>query len=1005
MDQQDHKKITSSVPGQHEGHLCHKCGWPFPNPHPSAKLRRAHKRVCGTIGGYRLLHPEENLYLTTHSDDDHSDEDHRTPSSEVGARTISKIGSGGNGCNSKRLEDEVFSDAVTEFQETISGLGIDGHLSEVINHPNKMEKIIENDQNSAEVLKDSSVFDSVQPSGISPDSSKLHNPEVLNLMTDLSRCTQETQYHESSLAKEAAVMPSDDRNPIEPETLADIHENRKINDSATDLAERSTTNIMQEIHTKGNEESNLDRNVLDVVVQTSGTASGTSEAVSMSVDSEKIFSSSLPPEGVVHMKEEQSNKLATPNSSGDFSAEDEFTELMDASVDLVQIKMDAAQGRDLASSIKSPQQDRRTKDGNENVHVVFVPGDSPIIENAENKLEKFTDYKEVKLHQPVFLDLFKTFGDKEDDLEDLSEKSIISFQSRQGTEVSASDVNVVKDNTNYEVGRSKPLDKEVPIELKSASTKTELTNNEELNDLGGAPTDVELGAPKHNATTDIEESCTIRSPEEQQSHDISNDSSQRSYSGAATDVADTNKTTKLVVRDVAGNHEKATTEICDIAGNEEKKRAGEESFTESTVTAAESLNSFSESHVIPTTNLLDSSTDHGMGKMEKNEVPGIEIREGPMEEIFSMKTQTMPRFAAHLGESQIVSEDVRECSQVDTVSDSQGGVKKLEIKDTDKVPGEIVSEVSLAAESYHGNMELLPKASEACLTEEPLFSFSNSESSIQCSPYVETRHAREFGGTASGISSQCFQGGVSDSFVRRQLGASARDVSGDSYSQTDSVEGRWGSVSAISTQSDTQAVTDAEDRNNLQKSKAPFEVQHSDKSELVEPPSFMTLVQPGSGSDQKAAEIQTVHSSQQPNAASLQAGWFPSLTHVANESQGRKKNEESMVKVTNWSTGKQHTPLKLLLGEANLAKPKSPTPKKNEAPVVQNDENAANDSGAAATKVFSSLGPHEPVAEPAVEIGKEWNSPARYPAGIKREKRKVKGRPYWVQFVCCSSVN
>jgi len=45
-----------------------------------------------------------------------------------------------------------------------------------------------------------------------------------------------------------------------------------------------------------------------------------------------------------------------------------------------------------------------------------------------------------------------------------------------------------------------------------------------------------------------------------------------------------------------------------------------------------------------------------------------------------------------------------------------------------------------------------------------------------------------------------------------------------------------------------------------------------------------------------------------------------------NESQGRKKNEEIIAKVTNWSTGEQHpslrspqhTPLKSLLGKASM---------------------------------------------------------------------------------------
>lgn len=58
----------------HGVHLCHKCGWPFPNPHPSAKHRRAHKRICGTVEGYKLFDTEG----TPHSDD--SDDDHKMPS-------------------------------------------------------------------------------------------------------------------------------------------------------------------------------------------------------------------------------------------------------------------------------------------------------------------------------------------------------------------------------------------------------------------------------------------------------------------------------------------------------------------------------------------------------------------------------------------------------------------------------------------------------------------------------------------------------------------------------------------------------------------------------------------------------------------------------------------------------------------------------------------------------------------------------------------------------------
>lgn len=175
----------------------------------------------------------------------------------------------------------------------------------------------------------------------------------------------------------------------------------------------------------------------------------------------------------------------------------------------------------------------------------------------------------------------------------------------------------------------------------------------------------------------------------------------------------------------------------------------------------------------------------------------------------------------------------------------------------------------------------------------------------------------------------------------------------------------------------------------------------------------MTLVEPGSGANHKAAaatataspQTQTSQNMQQQNAASSQAGWFPSLTHVVNESEGRKKNEEIIAKVTNWSTGKTHTPLKNLLGEAkNDMKPKSPNRKENLPSPSRNNETVSKDdraeaAAAAKTTVSSILGPENTKRE----MGKD--SPARYHANIKTDNRKAKGRPVWAQFICCSSVN
>lgn len=69
----------------HGVHVCRRCGWPFPKPHPSAKHRRAHKRVCGSIEGYKIIHLEDYDGHSAISDDDHAsdDDEHHTPSEHI----------------------------------------------------------------------------------------------------------------------------------------------------------------------------------------------------------------------------------------------------------------------------------------------------------------------------------------------------------------------------------------------------------------------------------------------------------------------------------------------------------------------------------------------------------------------------------------------------------------------------------------------------------------------------------------------------------------------------------------------------------------------------------------------------------------------------------------------------------------------------------------------------------------------------------------------------------
>lgn len=221
----------------------------------------------------------------------------------------------------------------------------------------------------------------------------------------------------------------------------------------------------------------------------------------------------------------------------------------------------------------------------------------------------------------------------------------------------------------------------------------------------------------------------------------------------------------------------------------------------------------------------------------------------------------------------------------------------------------------------------------------------------------------------------------------------------------------------LSTQSDLPAVVDGEvtrqarteaEETNLRKEDGATERQHSDRSDLFEAPSFLTLVEPNGGGIQNSAtsEIQTAQNRQQPSSSPLQAAWFPSNTHVANDSPGRKKNEAIIAKVTNWSTGKPHTALKNLLDDAALEnKQKSPIRKANLASMIQKDEKPTKNGSDVDKTVDSGTRGKSPTSQLVInkEIPNEWNSPARYPTDIRRERRK--GKPYWAQFVCCSSVH
>ncbi|RYR38978.1 hypothetical protein Ahy_A09g044341 [Arachis hypogaea] len=84
---------------------------PFP-------VLRAHKKICGTIEGYKLCSSEEQS-RSNGSDDGHgSDDDKKSPGPEVLNIGNKEKDDSGIGDKINRSEDEVFSDAVADFSDS-----------------------------------------------------------------------------------------------------------------------------------------------------------------------------------------------------------------------------------------------------------------------------------------------------------------------------------------------------------------------------------------------------------------------------------------------------------------------------------------------------------------------------------------------------------------------------------------------------------------------------------------------------------------------------------------------------------------------------------------------------------------------------------------------------------------------------------------------------------------------------------------------------------------------
>ncbi|XP_039050244.1 uncharacterized protein LOC120191340 [Hibiscus syriacus] len=940
---------------------------------------------------------------------------HSPVDAKIMERRRSEKSIGGIGATSTRPEDEVFSDAVMEFQDT--GFDLDA------DNTGEGFKFVDKDLTPAVSFKDCEDIGILRSPLNSADGSQKENPVPKSmpiLLTDIPEhndvglsygndsedkdgsagdvvlIEMETVKGVSEETREAGTgagagadadenedgmlnenLSSDSVQPSKHggeilETESSLGKRLDVASDMDQLKEECSDRLSSDTRMSGNDEQETDgkgkhrvtfeENLIDASLK--------------SISTEDLTSETGLADKTVEL-EENSEKLALNVVVDYLSTKAESSKDINVPTDTFEIQTDAALGTDLSIDVDSNEVDEKKEKEKESVYVLSVPDDIHVVDDAEIKLIGFKDHKGVKLFQSEALASEEIILDKEDEIKDtasqeksdtfvynpMDEDIVTEDYYKLGVNNEAMAKEVLFSGNADAIQIDKGSDALSPVDAVTTENEDRevwfLKEHKSVYAAGESYKGSDAFSPVDPGTTGNEKDPEVRSLKEQQPIYVADGTG---FPGSMIiDVPDA----KPMVTDA------------DFGAGKLSNVAGDENNNKDMVTSCEFSNI--SSHTNPASDLLeiDDFDDVGTRKTQKSGINEVEDRDGPEKGHVSMKTDSTSESISTHHQSVIVIEEQNEPEglQSDIVSNSQDDKRESKTDSYDKVHGESAIKNLMASSVNNSEPNEIERTSVDLLKKELIHSGAVSDG-----------HAGEPGAAAAQISAVILQGEADSGSVKPQLDTTVGDVLIDSSSRTDSLEGHWGSVSVLSTQSDNPAAIDTEtlpstgsqalpeaEKANIKKSKE----EHPDESNKFEPPSFMTLVEGGGSSDPKDTAVSETPTGQ--NAENPRAGWFPSLTHVANESQGRKKNEKIIEKVANWNVNR-HSPLKNL---TNYSEP--------------------ND-GTTGAKVSSTVDPETPVAEPTnVETEKEWNSPRGYPSGIKREKRK--GRPFWVQFACCSSVN
>ncbi|KAL9240086.1 hypothetical protein vseg_014346 [Gypsophila vaccaria] len=235
METQDHKLLNHSAINGHGGaHVCHKCGWSFPNSHPSSRHRRAHKRVCGTIEGFRLDDgARDKTHVDSHVGEFNSVDELKTTTEGGNAmeRTISRLSSSGVGSGSSgsiRSDEDVYADATSEISEnpaTIKRVASDGVMQRFYS------------------LESGNEMDSNEPDGVNPvGTDNLCTSDLLkdNTLQTAQRVDSENDKSKSGV-DHSAVVASGSENAVDQNMIQSSEQSKKL-DTVSENGEEFASN-------------------------------------------------------------------------------------------------------------------------------------------------------------------------------------------------------------------------------------------------------------------------------------------------------------------------------------------------------------------------------------------------------------------------------------------------------------------------------------------------------------------------------------------------------------------------------------------------------------------------------------------------------------------------------------------------------------------------------------------------------------------------------------------